>query len=113
MSEKITARHLARRAMLYIRQSTPQQLLHNEESRRLQYAMADRLRSLGWRDVEIVDEDLGKSAAGSVERTGFQRLVSEVSLGKVGAVGAREVSRLARNSVDWQRLMEHNTETGS
>src|SRR5207244_7327775 len=101
MSEKITARHLARRAMLYIRQSTPQQLLHNEESRRLQYAMADRLRSLGWRDVEIVDEDLGKSAAGSVERTGFQRLVSEVSLGKVAAVGAREVSRLARKRVAW------------
>ena len=106
MSEKITARHLARRAMLYIRQSTPQQLLHNEESRRLQYAMADRLRHLGWRDVELVDEDLGKSAAGTVERTGFQRLVSEVSLGKVGAVGARELSRLARNSLDWQRLME-------
>ena len=106
MSEKITARHLARRAMLYIRQSTPQQLLHNEESRRLQYAMADRLRRLGWRDVELVDEDLGKSAAGTVERTGFQRLVSEVSLGKVGAVGARELSRLARNSLDWQRLME-------
>jgi len=106
MSEKITARHLARPAMLYIRQSTAQQLVHNEESRRLQYAMATRLRRLGWREVEVVDEDLGKSAAGTVDRPGFQRLVSQVSLGKVGAVGARELSRLARNSLDWQRLME-------
>ena len=106
MSEKITARHLARPAMLYIRQSTAHQLVHNEESRRLQYAMADRLRSLGWREVQIVDDDLGKSAAGMVDRPGFQRLVSQVSLGKIGAVGARELSRLARNNVDWQRLME-------
>ena len=106
MSEKITPRHLARPAMLYIRQSTAHQLVHNEESRRLQYAMKARLHGLGWRDVEVVDEDLGKSAAGTVDRPGFQRLVSQVSLGKVGAVGARELSRLARNSVDWQRLME-------
>ncbi len=106
MSEKITERHLARGAILYVRQSTMRQLLHNEESRRLQYAMEARLRDLGWRQVEIIDEDLGKSAAGTVERSGFERLVSEVSLGKVGAVGARELSRLARNSTDWQRLME-------
>lgn len=106
MSEKITERHLARRAILYVRQSSMRQLLHNEESRRMQYAMKERLRELGWRDVEIIDEDLGKSAAGTVERSGFQRLVTEVSLGKVGAVGARELSRLARNSTDWQRLME-------
>jgi DNA invertase Pin-like site-specific DNA recombinase len=106
MSEKITERHLARKAMLYVRQSTVHQVQHNEESRRLQYAMEGRLRHLGWRDVEVIDEDLGKSAAGLVERSGFQRLVSEVSLGKVGAVGARELSRLARNSMDWQKLME-------
>lgn len=106
MSDKITERHLARGAILYVRQSTMRQLQHNEESRRLQYAMEGRLRELGWREVEIIDEDLGKSAAGTVERSGFQRLVSEVSLGKVGAVGARELSRLARNSTDWQRLME-------
>ena len=106
MSEKIQASHLARRAVVYVRQSTMHQLQHNEESRRLQYAMVDRLRALGWNDVEIIDEDLGKSASGRVERSGFQRLVSEVSLGRVGAVGARELSRLARNSVDWQKLME-------
>jgi DNA invertase Pin-like site-specific DNA recombinase len=106
MSDKIEPRHLARRAILYVRQSTLHQLQHNEESRRLQYAMAGRLRELGWRDVETIDEDLGKSAAGRVERSGFQRLVSEVSLGRIGAVGAREVSRLARNSADWQKLME-------
>jgi DNA invertase Pin-like site-specific DNA recombinase len=106
MSEKIEARHLARGAILYVRQSSQHQLQHNEESRRLQYAMADRLRELGWRDVETIDEDLGKSAAGATVRSGFQRLVSDVSLGKVGAIGARELSRFARNSVDWQRLME-------
>jgi DNA invertase Pin-like site-specific DNA recombinase len=106
MSDKIQARHLARRAIVYVRQSSLRQLQQNEESRRLQYAMSERLRALGWRDVETIDEDLGKSASGSVERSGFQRLVSEVSLGRVGAVGAREVSRLARNSMDWQRLME-------
>jgi DNA invertase Pin-like site-specific DNA recombinase len=106
MSEKITERHLTRGAILYVRQSTMHQLQHNEESRRLQYAMEGRLRDLGWRDVEVIDEDLGKSASGTVERSGFQRLVSQVSLGKVGAVGARELSRLSRNSGDWQRLME-------
>jgi DNA invertase Pin-like site-specific DNA recombinase len=106
MSDKIGLHHLTRRAVLYVRQSTTQQLQHNEESRRLQYAMTDRLRALGWKQVETIDEDLGKSAAGTVERSGFQRLVSEVSLGRVGAVGARELSRLARNSADWQKLME-------
>jgi excisionase family DNA binding protein len=68
--------------------------------------MRDRLGALGWRDVEVIDEDLGKSAAGSVDRTGFRRLVAEVSLGRVGAVAAREVSRFARNNRDWQQLME-------
>lgn len=106
MSEKISARHLARRAVLYVRQSTQQQLSHNEESRRLQYAMRDRLRALGWRDIDVIDEDLGKSAAGSVDRGGFRRLVADVSLGQVGAVAAREVSRFARNSREWQQLIE-------
>ena len=100
MSEKIGEQHLARRAILYVRQSSAQQLANNEESRRLQYAMRDRLHALGWRDVEIIDEDLGKSAAGSVDRSGFRRLVAEVSLGLVGVVAAREVSRFARNSRD-------------
>jgi len=68
--------------------------------------MQDRLRQLGWREIEVVDEDLGRSAAGTVTRTGFERMVSEVCLGKVGAVAAREVSRFARNSREWQQLME-------
>ena len=106
MSDKVSDRHLARRAILYVRQSTAQQLTHHEESRRLQYAMRNRLQALGWRDVEVIDEDLGKSAAGSVERSGFRRLVAEVSLGQVGVVAAREVSRFARNSRDWQQLIE-------
>jgi DNA invertase Pin-like site-specific DNA recombinase len=106
MSDKIGERHLRRKAVLYVRQSTVQQLRHNEESRRLQYAMRDRLGALGWKDVEVIDDDLGRSAGGMVERAGFQRLVAEVSLGEIGAVAARELSRFARNSRDWQRLIE-------
>src|SRR5687767_16020079 len=68
--------------------------------------MKDRLRALGWSEVEIVDEDLGRSAAGMVARLGFERMVAEVCLGRVGAVAAREVSRFARNSRDWQQLVE-------
>ena len=106
MSEKIKEQHLGRKALLYVRQSSQQQVLHNEESRRLQYAMQDRLRALGWTQIEVIDEDLGLSAGGLVERSGFQRMVAEVSLGRVGAVAAREVSRFARNSRDWQQLVE-------
>ena len=106
MSEKVKAQHIARKAMLYVRQSSAYQVTHNLESQKLQYAMQDRLRQLGWREIEVVDEDLGRSAAGMVTRTGFERMVSEVCLGKVGAVAAREVSRFARNSREWQQLME-------
>jgi len=102
MSEKIEASHLQRKAVLYIRQSSPFQVLHNEESRRLQYAMQQRMRSLGWKDIEVIDEDLGRSASGSVVRSGFERMVADVCLGKIGAVAAREVSRFARNSREWQ-----------
>ncbi len=106
MSEKVKAQHVARKAMLYVRQSSTYQVTHNLESQKLQYAMQDRLRQLGWREIEVIDEDLGRSAAGTVTRTGFERMVSEVCLGKVGAVAAREVSRFARNSREWQQLME-------
>ena len=105
-SEKIAAQHLARRAVLYVRQSSAHQVQHNRESRSLQYAMHGRLIQLGWSEIEIVDEDLGRSAAGGVTRSGFERMVAEVCLGKVGAVAAREVSRFARNSRDWQQLVE-------
>jgi len=106
MSEKIRPQHLERKAMLYVRQSSPYQVIHNLESQKLQYAMEARLRQLGWHEIEVVDEDLGRSAAGSVTRTGFERMVAEVCLGKVGAVAAREVSRFARNSREWQQLVE-------
>jgi DNA invertase Pin-like site-specific DNA recombinase len=106
MSEKIKAHHLNRKAVLYVRQSSPFQVSHNEESRRLQYAMEQRIRNLGWQAVSVIDEDLGRSASGDVERIGFQRMVAEVCLGRVGVVAAREVSRFARNSKDWQQLIE-------
>jgi len=106
MSDKIRQHHLDRRAILYVRQSSTHQVLHNRESRTLQYAMRERLTSLGWSEIEVVDDDLGRSAAGGVMRAGFERMVAEVCLGKVGAVAAREVSRFARNSRDWQQLIE-------
>ncbi len=106
MSEKVKAHHLQRKAILYIRQSSTSQVQHNQESRRLQYAMKARLEQLGWRDIEVIDEDLGCSAAGTVTRHGFERMVADVCLGKVGAVAAREVSRFARNSREWQQLVE-------
>ena len=106
MSEKVRPHHLARKALLYVRQSSAHQVLHNRESSALQYAMRDRLMALGWSEIEVIDDDLGRSAAGGVQRVGFERMVAEVCLGKVGAVCAREVSRFARNSRDWQQLIE-------
>ena len=106
MHEKIGPHHLERKAILYVRQSSAHQVLHNRESSTLQYAMRDRLTALGWSRIETVDDDLGRSAAGGVTRAGFDRMVAEVCLGKVGAVAAREVSRFARNSRDWQQLVE-------
>ena len=106
MADKITERHLSRKAILYVRQSSPQQVIASVESQRLQYAMRQRLITLGWKQVEIIDDDLGRSAAGFVERSGFQRMVADVCLSSVGAVAAREVSRFARNSRDWQQLIE-------
>jgi DNA invertase Pin-like site-specific DNA recombinase len=106
MHEKIGSHHLERKAILYVRQSSAHQVLHNRESSALQYAMRDRLAALGWSHIETVDDDLGRSAAGGVARAGFDRMVAEVCLGKVGAVAAREVSRFARNSRDWQQLIE-------
>jgi DNA invertase Pin-like site-specific DNA recombinase len=106
MTEKIHAHHLERKAVLYVRQSSPYQVMHNAESPRLQYAMRERLRHLGWHQIEVIDDDLGRSASGTVRRSGFERMVAQVCLGQVGAVAAREVSRFARNSREWQRLIE-------
>jgi DNA invertase Pin-like site-specific DNA recombinase len=106
MSEKIKPHHQQRKAVLYVRQSSAYQVKNNLESQRLQYGMQERIQKLGWREIEVVDEDLGKSAALANQRSGFQRMVAEVCLGKVGAVAARELSRFARNSREWQQLVE-------
>ena len=102
---KITANHLGRAAFVYIRQSTADQLLHNPESRRRQYGLADRARQLGWTTVEVIDDDLGRSGGG-INRPGFERLLAAICEGRVGAVFAIEASRLARNGRDWHTLIE-------
>jgi DNA invertase Pin-like site-specific DNA recombinase len=102
---KITPDHLARGAFIYIRQSTADQLANNHESRRRQYGLADRARALGWTDVTVIDDDLGRSGSG-VSRPGFERLLAAICEGRVGAVFAIEASRLARNGRDWHTLIE-------
>jgi DNA invertase Pin-like site-specific DNA recombinase len=102
---KITANQLGRSAFVYIRQSTADQLLHNPESRRRQYGLADRARQLGWSTVEIIDDDLGRSGGG-INRPGFERMLAAICEGRVGAVFAIEASRLARNGRDWHTLIE-------
>lgn len=106
-SQKVTASHLRREAHLYVRQSTLRQVLENTESTKRQYALRERALALGWVNDQIVviDSDLGQSGADS-DREGFQKLVAAVGMGRVGIVLGLEVSRLARNSVDWQRLLE-------
>ena len=103
---KIRPEHLARPAIVSVRQSTLDQVRHHQESRRRQYDLAEPARALGWREVLVIDEDLGKSGATAAGRAGFQRLVAEVSLGRVGAVVSLEVSRLARNNRDWYQLLD-------
>jgi DNA invertase Pin-like site-specific DNA recombinase len=105
---KITPQHLERDAYLYVRQSTVRQVVENNESTQRQYALRDRALALGWplERIHVLDCDLGKSGSQSAGRDGFQKLVSEVALGKAGLVMGLEVSRLARNSADWHRLIE-------
>ena len=107
ISDKVWApHHLERKAILRVRQSSAHQVLHNRESSALQYTARDWLTPLGWSEIEVIDDDLGRSSAGGVQRAGFEQMVAEVCLGKAGAVCAREVSRFARNSRDWQQLIE-------
>jgi DNA invertase Pin-like site-specific DNA recombinase len=104
---KIKPEHLARKAIVYLRQSSDKQVRQNKESQLLQYAVADRVRALGWPQVEIINSDLGSSAGlGAAQREGFERVLSLVALGEVGIVGSREVSRLSRTDKDWCRLLE-------
>jgi len=104
---KIKPEHLARRAIVYLRQSSEKQVRQNKESQRLQYDVAERMRGLGWKAVEIIANDLGSSAGmASARREGFERVLSSVALGEVGIVGSWEVSRLSRTDKDWCRLLE-------
>jgi excisionase family DNA binding protein len=107
-TDKIQTRHRDRHAVVYVRQSTMRQVQQHQESTRLQYALADRARQLGWRadEIVVIDDDLGRSAASTLDRPGFQRLVAEVGLGHVGLVLGIEVSRLARSCRDWHQLLE-------
>ena len=105
---KITAVHLSRQAIVYLRQSSAAQVEHNRESTERQYALAGKARELGWPEdrILVIDEDLGLSGSGSVARSGFSRLTAEVALARVGLVLGLEVSRLARNNADWHRLID-------
>ena len=105
---KITPDHLSRSAYVYVRQSTPDQLINNPESRRRQYALATRARALGWENVIVIDDDLGRSGGGTA-RPGFERLLAAICTGTAGAVLAIEASRLARNGRDWHTLLEFCT----
>lgn len=105
---KVTPQHLSRKAWLYVRQSTLRQVVENTESTERQYALRDRAIALGWpaESIEVIDSDLGRSGARSVDRAGFRRLVSEAGMGNAGIVMGLEVSRLARKSSDWHHLLE-------
>jgi len=106
--EKVRAEHRARNAYLYVRQSTLRQVLENVESTKRQYALRERAAELGWdaQQIVVIDTDLGQSGASATDREGFQKLVTEVTMGRAGIVLGLEVSRLARNSTDWHRLIE-------
>ncbi len=103
---KITEAHLSRDAYVYIRQSTQDQVNKYLESKRRQYSLQNKARELGWSRVVVIDEDLGKSASGSTERAGFERLLAKVCQGIAGAIFAVEASRLARNGREWHTLLE-------
>jgi DNA invertase Pin-like site-specific DNA recombinase len=107
-SSKVTSDHLSRLAYLYVRQSSLRQVRENRESTARQYDLKRRAQTLGWHaeQIVVIDEDLGLSAASATDRSGFQRLVAEVGLGRVGVVMGLEVSRLARSCTDWHRLLE-------
>ena len=106
--DKLRPGHLDRLAVVYVRQSTVQQVERHQESTRLQYGLVERARQLGWapQQVVVIDEDLGRSAGSTAGRPGFQRLVAEVGLGHVGIVLGIEMSRLARSCRDWHQLLE-------
>jgi len=101
---KVTSEHLARAAAVYVRQSTAYQVVNNLESQRRQYGLVDRARQLDWNEVQVIDDDLGRSGGGTV-RPGFEKLLAAICEGRVGAVVSLEASRLARNGRDWHTLL--------
>lgn len=105
-SDKIKAEHRSRIAYVYIRQSTTYQVEHHRESQHRQYELVEKAKAFGFHDVRVIDEDLGRSGAQGSERSGFERLVAEVSMNHVGLVLGLEVSRLARNNRDWYQLLD-------
>ena len=105
-SDTLPAAVLRRKAVVYVRQSTQAQVLTNTESRRRQYELVDVARNRGFKDVEVIDDDLGKSASGTMARPGFERLVASLCAGEIGAVLCFDASRLARNGRDWHHLLE-------
>jgi DNA invertase Pin-like site-specific DNA recombinase len=107
-SELVTPEHLQKKAIIYIRQSTPHQQISNQESLRLQYALKERAQGLGWHaeDIEIIDADLGLTGASAQHRTGFQELVAKVTLGQAGIILSVDVTRLSRNCSDWYPLLD-------
>jgi DNA invertase Pin-like site-specific DNA recombinase len=114
-ASKVTAAQLGKPALLYVRQSTLKQVVHNAESAHRQYDLRGRAIALGWTDdqISVIDIDQGHSGASSADREGFQHLVAEVSLGRAGIVLGLECSRLARNSADWHQLLELCGMTGT
>ncbi|MGE4340496.1 MAG: recombinase family protein, partial [Pigmentiphaga sp.] len=105
-ADLIPAQLLKRKAVVYVRQSTQSQVMTNLESQRRQYDLVDIARQHGFTDIEVIDDDLGRSASGTVARPGFDRLVASLCAGKVGAVLCLDASRLARNGRDWHHLLE-------
>ena len=107
-TEKIRPQHVERLAVVYVRQSTMQQVLEHQESTRLQYGLVQRTVAWGWSEVRVlvIDDDLGRSGTSAEGRHGFQRLVAEVGLDHVGLILGVEMSRLARSSKDWHQLLE-------
>ena len=103
---KITKNHLSLTAYIYIRQSAQNQVQHNIESKRRQYNLKNKALEYGFKDIQIIDNDLGKSGSGNCHREGFERLLSDVCKGKAGAIFALEASRLARNGREWHTLLE-------
>jgi DNA invertase Pin-like site-specific DNA recombinase len=108
LPRQILPKHQKRQAVIYIRQSSPQQVEENLESQKRQYQLVEKAQSLGWSAAQcvVIDDDLGISGAHSANRPGYQRLISMIALREVGIVLGLEVSRLARNSLDWYQLLE-------